>query len=77
MAAIVYFKKTFEDTESVTYNFGPDENDLKYSFIISKAEKRPTDDPEKATFNAQLAFGGIIKGYRKQGRWPERGAGIT
>jgi hypothetical protein len=61
----------------VTYRYGPDENDLKYSFIISKAEKRPTDDPEKATFDARLAWSGIRRGYRKLGRWPDRGAGYT
>jgi hypothetical protein len=77
MAAIVYFQKTVEDTDHVTYRFGLDENNLDESFLISKADQRPTGDPEESTFSARLAFRGIIRGYQKLGRWPERGAGYT
>ena len=77
MAAIVYFEKTFEDAETVKYRYGHDEEDLGHSFTISKEDRRPLMDPEKATFTARLALSGILRGYRTLGRWPERGAGVT
>lgn len=77
MGAIVYFEKTLEDTEHVTYRYGPQEDNLEYSFLISKADRIPTDDPEQSTFNARLAFRGIMRGYQELGRWPDRGAGYT
>ena len=77
MAAIIYFQKTHEDNEYVTYRFGPDEENPEDSFVITKAVGHPVDDPEKATFDAQLALSGIRRGYRKLGRWLDRGAGYT
>ena len=77
MAAIAYFEKAVEDGETVTYRYGFDEEVLEHSFTISKAEQRPITDPEQSTMAARLAFTAIIKGYRKQGSWPERGAGYT
>jgi hypothetical protein len=77
MAAIVYFEKTVEDAEQVTYRYGADEAKLEKSFVISKQSMRPDVDPERASFGVQLAFSGILKGYQKQGRWPERGAGYA
>jgi hypothetical protein len=77
MAAIVYFEKTLEDVDTVTYRYGDDEDDLEDSFSIRKADRRLTGDPEKVPFYVQLALSGIMRGYREQGRWPERGAGIT
>jgi hypothetical protein len=78
VGAIVYFEKTFEDTERVTYSYGIEEGDFANSFVITKADMRPADiDPEKAGFGVQVAFSGIIKSYRKQGKWPERGAGYA
>jgi hypothetical protein len=77
VAAIVYFEKTLEDAEAVTYRCGHDQDDLKHSMTIRKAVRRPTGDPEKVTFTAQLALSGIMRGYRTLGSWPERGAGVT
>jgi hypothetical protein len=77
VAAIVYFEKILEDDEGLTYRYGPNVDNLSHSFTISKAAMRPTDDPEEATFNARLAFRGIMQGYRTQGKWPECGAGYT
>jgi hypothetical protein len=77
VAAIIYFQKTHEDYEYVTYRFGPDEENPEDSFVITKAVGHPIDDPKKATVDAQLALSGIRRGYRKLGRWPDRGAGYT
>jgi hypothetical protein len=77
MAAIAYFEKILEDTDHVTYRYGPNEDNLEHSFLINKTDLRPTDDPEKSTLYARLAFRGIIRGYRKLGHWPDRGAGYT
>jgi hypothetical protein len=77
VAAIVYFEKVLEDVDTVTYRYGHDEEDLRHSFTISKADARPIMDPDKATMAIQLALGGIMRSYRKHGRWPERGAGVT
>ena len=75
MGAIVYYQKVLEDTEQVTYRYGDEEDNLVKSLVIHKTTMRPNVDPEKASFGVQLAFSGIIKGYRKQGKWPEQGAG--
>lgn len=78
MGAIVYFEKTLEDTERVTYRYGTEEEDFANSFVITKADMRPADiDPEKASFGVQVAFSGILKSYRRQGTWPDRGAGYA
>ena len=77
MAAIVYFEKALEDTEQVTYRYGADEGRLEQSFVISQESMRPAVDPDGASFGVQLAFSGILKGYQKQGRWPDRGAGYA
>lgn len=77
MAAIVYFTKSRETDDFVTYRYGLDEDNPKHSFSISKVDRRPTDDPEKATFAAQLAFRAISRGYEKLGMWPEQGAGYA
>jgi hypothetical protein len=77
VAAIIYFQKTHEDYEYVTYRFGPDEENPEDSFVITKAVGHPIDDPKKATVDARLAFRGIMQGYRTQGKWPECGAGYT
>jgi hypothetical protein len=77
VAAIAYFEKAVEDVETVTYRYGHDEEDLKHSFTIRKADLRPMMDPDKATMATRLALTAIVKGYRKHGRWPERGAGVT
>jgi hypothetical protein len=61
----------------VTYRYGRDEEDLEHSFTISKASLRPIMEPDKATMTTRLALSGIMRGYRTQGRWPERGAGVT
>lgn len=77
MAAIVYFEKTVEDSDQVTHRFGLDENSLDQPLLISKADQRPTGDPEESTFDARLAYRGIIRGLQTLGHWPERGAGHT
>ena len=77
MAAIVYFEKILEDVDTVTYRYGHDEEDLAYSFTISKADSRPIMNPDKATMVTRLALRGIMRSYREYGRWPERGAGYT
>jgi hypothetical protein len=77
VAAIVYFEKALEDVDTVTYRYGDDEDDLEDSFSIRKSDRRLTGDPEQVPFYVQLALSGIMRGYREQGRWPERGAGIT
>jgi hypothetical protein len=55
----------------------PRRTKLDYSFTIDKANRRPFDDPDQATAVARLALSGIIRSYRTQGSWPERGAGYT
>jgi hypothetical protein len=77
VAAISYFQKTLEDPETVTYQYGHDEDDLEYAFTIRKSDLLPVENPERGIMAARLALTAIIKGYRKQGQWPERGAGIT
>jgi hypothetical protein len=72
MAAIVYFMKTREDDDFVTYRYGF-KDDLQHSLLISKVDRLPTD--EKMTFAARLAFKSILRGYRKLGTWPEQGDG--
>ena len=78
MGAIVYFEKALEDAEQVTYRYGTEEEDFANSFVISKADMRPLDiDPDRASFGEHLAFSGILKVYRRQGTWPDRGAGYA
>jgi hypothetical protein len=78
VGAIVYFEKTLEDSEHVTYRYGTEEEEFAHAVVISKSNMLPVDvDPEKASVGVELAFNGIIKGYRRQGKWPERGAGYA
>ena len=77
MAAIAYFEKTLEDADRVTYSYGKNEDDLDRSITIRKADQRPADDRLPPGITGELAFGAIVRGYRKQGEWPARGAGYT
>ena len=61
----------------MTYRFGAEEDELDYSFTIDKANRRPVEDPDQSTAVARLALSGIMRSYRTQGRWPDRGAGYT
>lgn len=78
MGAIVYFEKSLEDAERVTYRYGTEEQDFANSLVINKVDELPVDvDPEKASFGVQVAFSGILKGYRNKGSWPDKGAGYA
>lgn len=59
------------------YRYGVEEDDLDRSITIRKLDQRPADDRLPPGIAGELAFGAIIRGYRKQGRWPDRGVGYT
>lgn len=76
MGAIIYFEKSVEDAERVTYRYGTEEQDFAHSLVIDKTGQLPVDvDPEKASVSVQIAFGGILKSFRTKGVWPDSGAG--
>lgn len=76
MGAIIYFEKSREDAEQVTYRYGTEAQGFVHALVIDKTAQRPKDvDRERASASVQIAYGGILKAFRNKGEWPDSGAG--
>lgn len=61
MAAIVYFEKSLEDTERVTYRDGTDEQDFANSLVINNVDQLPVN-------RLRVRWVGTATGSRRPGR---------
>lgn len=73
MAALVYFRKVFEDATAVCYTFGEDPGEFSRYLTVEKASRVSTAEDGEADYLARKAWRKINAMRTESGRWPDRG----
>ncbi|MEU3657316.1 hypothetical protein AB0E67_31910 [Streptomyces sp. NPDC032161] len=77
MAALVYFRRIFEDAELVRYEFGDDPNSFSRHLTMDKESRTSSADDGRADYSFLQASRKINAMREERGRWPDRGMGVS
>ncbi|NUQ95952.1 MAG: hypothetical protein HOY79_05095 [Streptomyces sp.] len=77
MASLVYFKKLFEQPDSIRYSFGEDPVDMGRTLTMDTASRTSTSDDGNADYAFLKASRKINSLFEGTGLWPERGMSIS
>ncbi|WP_328923744.1 hypothetical protein OG429_03315 [Streptomyces sp. NBC_00190] len=73
MAALVYFRKIFEDSEVVRYEFGDDHDSFSRRLTMRKVPRTSVADDGLVDYTFLKALRKINALHTERGQWPERG----
>jgi hypothetical protein len=77
MAAIVYFEKVSEDELAVSYNFGPDTDQMARTLTFDKTTGRSTPQDDRTDHAFLAASRKISITAQENGTWPENGMHVS
>ncbi|MFE9636453.1 hypothetical protein [Streptomyces sp. NPDC006463] len=77
MAGLVYFRKVFEDSEVVRYDFGDDPDSFSRRLTMKKAPRTSVADDDLVDYAFLKASRKINALHAERGHWPERGMSVS
>ena len=73
MASLIYFKKVSEQSDSISYSFGEDPEEMSRQLTINTKTRTSTPDDDQIDYAYLKASRKINSVFEERNQWPERG----